>query len=369
MRCPGPQATPEAIAAGCRWMGGQDLCASADWYSHPQCVADRRSGAEPWGGAPACTSELKRTGNEALDTMIGMGQQADRMLTAFGQTIASAAAQVMDPKAFAQKQVANVQALLTMLATDNRSFNEASWKGFLALLEQAKKDPATIIGSGAAEMIITRGVGAAQGAAVKTVCQVTAKVKKGMNRAKELKKIAANQPRHPFGSQPACPSVNPSDLEYGCVPRSIAHDMREDTGFGEWTADNFKPSAPDLPLEPDDVSRLLKSLYGDRRFGTLSAAENLAQANGEWIPVTIDTLKTKLATAGNGSRALVATAPQFDATVGHVFNIKYQNGLHLFDAEKLPGGVDYLHRLFDPYEYGQSMKVWYYRTGGPDLLP
>ncbi|HTS91463.1 MAG TPA: hypothetical protein VMG55_05655 [Stellaceae bacterium] len=315
-----------------------------------------------------CQQQLKSTGNEALDTMVGMGQQADRMLTAFGQTIGSAAAQVMNPQAFAQQQIKNVQLLMGMLAQDNETFKKQVWQGMLDTLEHAKQDGAGTLGTLAAQRVLGGAVSAAGGAVVRTACKAVPRVKKALDRAKALKKIKADQPTKPVGTQGTCATVNPSGLRFGCLPRSIAADMKEDTGFANWTADNFKNWPGDRPPTVQEMKDLLKSLYGNRRFRTLSEAENLAHADGGFVRITPDELKRKLAEAGDGSRALVITQSKFNPTSSHAFNAGHQGGFNVFDAEGAEGGLNYTQRIFDPYEHGEAMDMWYYRTGGPDML-
>jgi len=319
-----------------------------------------------------CQVQLRRTGIDALDTMAAMGQQTDRFLTAFGQTlsqaIVSGSALATDPSGFTRRQAANIQGLLALLSQDNESFEASVWQASLKLLDQARKDPAGTLGSAAANALINRGVTAAGGVAKNAVCKAGTRLKRALKRVKELEAIEANQPRLPSGSRVDCPSVNPSDLQNGCFPRAVAYDRRQELSI-RVTANDYRRSGPDVPTSLDEMSRMLRTVYGGRRFGTLTEAENLAQAEGKWIPTKIEDLKKNLAGSGNGSRALVFAQPKFGATVSHIINVAYDEGINVFDAEKGPGGVAYLHSLFDEYEAGASMELWYFRTAGPDMLP
>ena len=315
-----------------------------------------------------CQVQLRSTGNEALDTMSGMGQQADRMLTAFGQTIASAAAQAMNPQAFLQQQIKNVNALMSVLAQDNQTFNKQLWQGMLVTLEHAKQDGAGTLGTLAAQHVLGGTVSAAGGAVLRTACKAVPRVKKALDRVKQLKRIKADQPTKSPGNQGRCLTVNPSGLQQGCLPRSVAADMREDTGFNDFTAENFKTWSGDRPPTLQEMNDLLKSLYGSRVFRTLSEAENLAHAEGGWIRTNPAELQRKLKEAGNGSRALVVTQSKFNPTSSHAFNAAYNESFYVFDAEVAEGGLNYTQRMFDPYEHGEAMDMWYYRTAGPDMV-
>jgi hypothetical protein len=360
--------------------GGYNVCNNPNAWRIPQCrqqAAARPARPDPAPTAcemqptPVQRAALRRTGIEALDTAAAMGSQADRMGRAFGVTIAATAAQLLDPKAFLAQQVANARMLLTLLATDNRTFNEAAYSSLIATLRQAERDPARALGAGAAQYVLGRATTAAAGAACKAAVRAaqaaSTRLRAAADRLKKVERIASDQPL-PAGAQSSCPSVNPTNFSYACFQRSLAYDLRAETGH-DWTASNFKWSAADAPTPTAQMKAMLASLYGDRRFATMSPEANLAQAGGNLIPATLQEIKDNLRAAGNGARGLLLAQPAAGAKVSHVFNIAFEDGtLRFFDAEKTSSGLEYLHRLFDTFEFGADMRFWLYRTDGPDRL-
>jgi hypothetical protein len=174
----------------------------------------------------------------------------------------------------------------------------------------------------------------------------------------------------PPGSQAgACPSVNPTNLRFGCFQRSIAWELRAETGH-DWVAPNFKWGSVDAPTPREQSQAMLWSLWGDRRFRSLTIEENIAQAGGNFIPMSLQAIQDNLNEAGDGARGLVVAQPSgVEVEWSHQFNVSLKDGvLEFYDAEKTPGGIEYLHNLVYPHDSRQKMDLWLYRTNGPDRL-
>jgi hypothetical protein len=361
--------------------GGIKFCDNPNAWRYPQCqqqasVTPPRAPAPPpceKKPSPAQEISLRRTVNEVIYLLRGSGSQANHMLDAFGDSVRAGAAQLIDPKAFLAKQIENVQALLALLAQDNRSFNAALYEAQLATLREVERDPAGAIGKGVAQRILGQAAVAVTG----TVCQVTLRATQaGVNRLrvatdrlKKIKAIVDNQPLPPGSQAGACPSVNPTNLKFGCFQRSIAWELRAETGH-DWVAPNFKWGSVDAPTPRAQSQAMLWSLWGDRRFKSLTAEENIAQAGGNFIPMSLQAIKDNLKEAGDGARGLIVAQPRgVKVDWSHQFNVSLKDGvLEFYDAEKAEGKIEYLHRLFDPQHFGHDMDFWLYRTAGPDRL-
>ncbi len=349
----------------CDPMGGQRPSPPPQHVAAQQPVLPCRP--EP---SPDQKQTLRKTGNEALDTLAGAGSQADRMINAFSQVIAGAAAQSLDPAAFAQKQIDNTGKLLNLLAEPNPQFNAQLGQATAALLAQAERDPAGTIGTASAQAVLGRAVSTAAGTAcaatVQAVTTTTKRLRGAVQVVRKLKSIRDSQPNVPMGAG-LCAGVNPDGLNFGCFFRAIAIDKRVENGFA-WEAGHFNPNpGADLPARGPYITQTLREQYGDRRFRGLDIAQNLGQSKGWLLPMSFAELEQHMAKVGDGARGILFTnRPQLG--VGHVINVSYDKGMmQILDSEAQPGRIAEIYQTLSHGPIRDSVKLFLFRTAGPDM--
>lgn len=162
--------------------GGVDVCNDPNAWRIPQCRTPPTRAArdiqQPLQARPGdCSTfsssqqnQLRKTGIEWLDTAAAMGQQGDRMLQAFGDTLAGAIATLADPQAFTAQQRGNIETMSRLMALPNPQFNKVLQGAAQQQFDQFMRDPATALGTAAAGQVLSLGVAKV----ASTVCQATA---------------------------------------------------------------------------------------------------------------------------------------------------------------------------------------------------
>lgn len=386
---PGPRLSSGLVKTDCRVVGGGIACNKGDNPGGgqpapvpppPPPIPPPRpigGGTEqgPCSATPNPTQQaaLRKTGIEALDTLAAGGSQVNHMLDAFSLALASAAAQMMDPQKFLNTQVANAKKLVDMYSLPNDRFNRRQWDEALKLLDAAKRDPSGTLGTIAAVRVlhgtVTSSAGAFCNASVTAAAPAVQRLKASLTNLKRLQKIQKAVPKVALGSL-NCP-VNKQGLKNACLYRAVAVDQRKENPRVPVTADDFSHMPGfNLPAPPDYAWNLLQGLYGKRRFGTLTSAENAAQANGWPTEMTLDEALAKLRQAGPGARGILMNlAP--GAQFAHATNISNEGGvLQILDFESPDGPSALAQMVLHTNIDGRSLGTfWLYRTAGPDILP
>ncbi len=379
---PGP---PYVVGAAdpCRPFGpgGYDWCQNPSGTRLPPgctCATPRLPAAAAATGPCIDTpdasqqSALRLSGNEALQTFAAMGSQADRALTTFSDSIAGAAAYVLNPKAFVDQQVKNIQAMVTLLNQNNSAFNQTLYTGLLKALQQIEADPAGSLGRVAAQSVLTGAATKATGtfcsATVKAATATTAKIQGGLQNLQQLKKIRQSQPKD-LGTSRLCDSINPQGNQNWCFGRAVAQDQRYESPLPAKAEQYVYDPAADVAAPPEHMEAVLQSLYGGRMFATLQPYENLAQAMGLPVPMTWPQIQANLKAAGNGARGILVVQQDGNlATSSHSVNIGYNNGVNILDTTDAQGAAGWLSSAINPAANRVPTLFWMYRTAGPDML-
>jgi hypothetical protein len=351
----------------------------------PQCrsVCDRLAGRQPVtvpvqtdcaGSTAQDRSAVRRTGIEALDTLAAGGGQVDHLLNTFSLSVASSAAQLLNPQQFFNTQVANAKQLVDMLSLPNDQFLGKQQEQLFKVMDAAATDPSGTLGAVAAVTVL-RG-GATRGAVVCKVAVSVGAVTPGLQRLKtaldnlqRLKKAIDQAPKISLGSS-MCHPVNPGGRKYGCLYRAIAVDKRVEKPRVPVNAEDFAlVKGLDRPTPGPIAWVLLRTHFPKRLFKTLTDVENGAQAMGYPSEMTFEQVLANILETPD-ARGLLFMRP-FGGKIAHVVNVANEGGtlkILDFDSSQANAAMKYLMQQTD-INYRSLGQFWLFRTGGSDMLP
>jgi hypothetical protein len=234
-RCPPPPGAPAGLKNwSCRTSNQNPFTSSTGPTETGDCTP------EP---DPATQTQLRKTGIEAIDTMAGMGQQADRMLTAMGKAVVAQLAYLSQPNAKIwqdRKEAAQAmgQGIIAYMVNDNASNHDALRKTAEAEAQKILRDPASAIGTTAGNVLMGKAVQSAGGVCMASARNLKAAISaraQAQKAAQRLKAMLDNEERQLAGSGALCSGagnrVNPQGRRNACVPSTWADEIADETGY------------------------------------------------------------------------------------------------------------------------------------------
>jgi len=322
--------------------------------------------------------ELRLSAEEAIRTFASMGEQADIIVTTMGTLAASHLIALTKPHQplddIANTAIAVVR--YTVNGDHRAEVHKQLWKDLQKGLEFARNNPALAAGIVGDQILVGKATASSVrvcDAVMKTPMQLKAEVtntKKALDTLLLKGEQQAKTPPIEMGKAMCGSSVNPTWGQFNCVPSSIAYDMRRETGF-LWVAEHFNWKQKDAPYTFTEFGDMLRALYKGRTYRGMAPDRLKDQLSGIATPMTRKAMEDELRSAGPGARGLVAVVWP-DGSGGHLFHVERM--LDRIDYHDPQGGFTderafiKLRPMVSGLRPGQE-RVYFFRTGGPDLIP